>query len=306
MKRVLAIARLTVKAAFRYRLIQVLGFLLLLAVVGLPLIIKHDDTAQGFTQLLLTYTLGSITTLLAFSTLWLGCGSLARDIEECQMQMIVVKPIGRWEIWLGKWLGLLATNGLLLGLSGTAVFGLLQYRASQLPAAEQTKLHNEVLVSRGSVKETLPDFTPLVEKQLAARLHDSAVATMDREFVRQQIVEQIRSGHQYVGPGAVRPWRIDLGAAAARLKDKPIYVRVKFNSARSSPTGTFATLWQIGAPETQRVVQFRRDFPPDSVNEFELPPNLFDSKGILTILIKNPNDVALLFQLEDGLEILYP
>src|SRR5213082_4008153 len=118
MQRLFAIAKLTLKAAFRYRLVQILIVLLLGAVVGLPAIVKHDGTAQGFTQILLTYTLGTITTLLAFATLWLACGTLARDVEECQMQMVAVKPIARWEIWLGKWLGLVGLNAALLLVAG--------------------------------------------------------------------------------------------------------------------------------------------------------------------------------------------
>src|SRR5881394_92857 len=110
MQRLFAIAKLTLKAAFRYRLVQVLIGLLLGAVLGLPAIIKHDGTAQGFTQILLTYTLGAITTLLGFATLWLACGTLARDVEECQMQMVAVKPIARWEIWAGKWTGIRFRN----------------------------------------------------------------------------------------------------------------------------------------------------------------------------------------------------
>src|SRR5438876_10499483 len=153
MKRLLAIARLTVKAAFRYRLVQILIALLLGAVMGLPAIIKHDGTAQGFTQILLTYTLGTITTLLGSTTLWLACGTLARDVEECQMQMVAVKPIARWEIWLGKWVGIMMLNGLLLGLSGIAVFGLMRWGASKLPPAQQAVLTNEVLVARGSLRE---------------------------------------------------------------------------------------------------------------------------------------------------------
>ena len=51
-----------------------------LAVIGLPVLIKDDGTARGFTQILLTYTLGAITALLGLSTLWLACGTLARDI----------------------------------------------------------------------------------------------------------------------------------------------------------------------------------------------------------------------------------
>src|SRR6267154_3213419 len=121
MQRLLAIAWLTWKAAFRFRLFIVLAVLLLAAVVGLPILIKDDGTARGFTQILLTYTLSTITGLLGISTLWLACGTLARDIEECQMQMVAVKPIARWQIWLGKWLGLIMLDAALLTVAGGSV-----------------------------------------------------------------------------------------------------------------------------------------------------------------------------------------
>src|SRR5512146_1197811 len=118
MQRILAISWLTVKAAFRFRLVVLLAIILLGSVVALPLVIKDDGTARGFTQILLTYTLSLITALLGFATLWLACGTLARDVEECQIQMVVVKPIARWQIWVGKWLGILAVNAMLLILAG--------------------------------------------------------------------------------------------------------------------------------------------------------------------------------------------
>src|SRR3954447_15536674 len=127
MQRLLAIALLTWKAAFRFRLFLVLAGLLLAAVIGLPILIKDDGTARGFTQILLTYTLSAITALLGISTLWLACGTLARDIEDCQMQMVAVKPIARWRIWMGKWLGIMSLNAVLLGISGMGVFVLLQW-----------------------------------------------------------------------------------------------------------------------------------------------------------------------------------
>ncbi|PYI82590.1 MAG: hypothetical protein DME26_17160, partial [Verrucomicrobia bacterium] len=69
MQRLFAIIWLTWKAAFRFKLFWVVGVLLLVTVVGLPLVIKHDGSARGFTQILLTYTLGMITTLLGLITL---------------------------------------------------------------------------------------------------------------------------------------------------------------------------------------------------------------------------------------------
>src|SRR5580692_6484974 len=146
MRRILAIVWLTWKAALRFRLFWVLAALLACTVVFLPLILKDDGTAHGFIQILLAYNLTIITALLGFATLWLACGTLARDMEECQIQMVAVKPIARWQIWLGKWLGIVLLDAALLAVAGASVFGLLEWRMRKLPANELTKLREEVLV----------------------------------------------------------------------------------------------------------------------------------------------------------------
>src|SRR5580698_6940721 len=133
MNKILTISGLTWKSAFRYRLFWVVAVLLVASVVGLPLVLVDDGTAQGLTQILLTYTLTAVTTLVGIVTLWLSCGTLAKDVEECQIQVVTVKPIARWQIWLGKWLGILSLDAALLALSGVAIFVLLQVRAKHLP-----------------------------------------------------------------------------------------------------------------------------------------------------------------------------
>src|ERR1035438_1308541 len=177
MQRILAITWLTWKAALRFKLFLVIAVLLILAVVGLPLVIKDDGTARGFTQILLTYTLSAITGLLGLSTLWLSCGTLARDIEECQIQVVATKPIARWQIWLGKWLGIVSLNAALLAISGTCVYGLLQWRATKLPADEQKILRSEVLVARGSAKQPSydADIDKIAEQALQERLKNNPV-----------------------------------------------------------------------------------------------------------------------------------
>jgi hypothetical protein len=310
MQRILAISWLTWKAALRFRLFLIIAALLFLAVVGLPLIIKDDGTARGFTQILLTYTLSAVTALLGLSTLWLSCGTLARDIEECQIQVVATKPIARWQIWLGKWIGIMSLNALLLALSGACIYGLLQWRAGKLPAAEQKILREQVLVARGSAKEQNYDvqIDAETERILRGRLKTSPVEKVDLPEVRKQIREGVKADLQLVPPDKVRPWQIDLGFAKNFLRDKPLQLRVKFNSAEKSPSGTFLALWQVGVPETAKL--WRTEVPmslaPDTFHEFEIPANLFDDKGVLTILFLNPNRTSLLFPLEDGMEVLYP
>ena len=309
MQRILTIAWLTWKAALRFKFFLVMAALLLLAVVGLPLVIRDDGTAQGFTQIILTYTLSVITALLGLSTLWLACGTLAHDIEECQIQMVVTKPIARWQIWLGKWLGIVGLNAVLLALSGGCVFGLLQWRATQLPEREQKILREQILVARGSAKEA---FNPAeietdTDQVLKKRLQSSPVDKADLHEVRRQIREQVKASLQLVPPSYQRIWQVDLGFARNYLRGKPLQLRVKFNSAQRSPTGTFGAYWQVGVPEKTR---FWRSEPmslaPDTFHEFQIPADLFDAQGRLSITFMNPNPVALLFPLDEGVEVLYP
>jgi hypothetical protein len=310
MQRILAIAWLTWKAALRFRLFLVIAVLLILAVVGLPLVIQDDGTAQGFTQIILTYTLSAITALLGISTLWLACGTLARDIEECQIQVVATKPIARWQIWLGKWLGIVSLNAALLAISGACVFGLLQWRATKLPAAEQEKLREQVLVARGSAKEK--DFSAEIDAEakqiLQERLKSSPVTTADLPEVQKQIREQVKAAYQVVQPAYSRAWQIDLGFAKNYLKDKPLQLRVKFNAAQKTTSGTYLALWQVGVPETAKLWQTEvpMSLAADTFHEFAIPPNLFDTNGVLTVMFLNPNETALLFPLEDGMEVLYP
>jgi len=312
MQKILAIAGLTWKAAFRFRLFLVVATLLLVAVVGLPILIKDDGTARGFTQILLTYTLSTITALLGLSTLWLACGTLARDIEECQMQVVAVKPVARWQIWLGKWLGLLSLNAVLLAVSGASVFGLLQWRATRLPAKEQTVLRREILVARGSLRERSyqTEIESDAERLLAERLKQNPtladLAPAEKNEVRKQILEQVKAAYQLVPPNYEKKWEIDLGLVKHLLRDEPLQLRIKFNSAAKSPSGTFLGLWQVGVEQNTRLWRSEpMSLAPDTFHEFAIPPNLFDENGLLTITFDNRNDTALLFPLNEGLEVLY-
>jgi ABC-type transport system involved in multi-copper enzyme maturation permease subunit len=308
MQRLLAIAWLTWKAALRFRLFLVIAVLLLVTVVALPMLIKDDGTARGFTQILLTYTLGIIATLLGMSTLWLACGTLARDIEECQIQVVATKPVARWQIWVGKWLGLMSLNAALLLISGAGVYFLLQWRATKLPAAQQAILRNEVLVARSSARERSFDkeINEQTEKLLLERVQKFPADRADMAEVRRQILEQVKAEFQVVPPGGYRPWEIQFGSAKDSLKDQPLFVRIKFNSAQKSESGTFDALWQIGVPQKTQIYRAGpMSLAPDTFHEFQIPANLIDENGVLTIVFINSNNATLLFPLEDGMEVLY-
>lgn len=307
MQPLFAIAWLTWKAAFRFRLFLVVAVLLLGSVVGLPLLIKDDGTARGFTQILLTYTLGTITVLLGLSTLWLACGTLARDIEDCTMQVIAIKPVARWQIWLGKWLGILSLNAVLLTLSGASVYGLLQWRATHLPADEQRALRSEVLVARGSAKPPSRDreIQAETDRLLRERLQNNPEVQANLAEVRKQILETVKAEYQIVPPGYMHQWEIDLGGARNIARGQPVHLRIKFNTADHRLAGTFDGRWRVGVPrKTPLWYSEPMSLAPDTFHEFEIPAN-YDDQGVLTVSFGNVNDTTLLFSLEEGVEVLY-
>jgi hypothetical protein len=311
MKQILTIAKLTWKSAFRYRLFWVLSALLLAAVVALPLLLKDDGTARGMTQILMTYTLSAITGLLGFATLWLSCGTMARDVEDCQMQVVSVKPIARWQIWLGKWIGIVGLNFALLVISGGCVFGLLYVRAGQLNANERKVLQEEVFVARASARPEIPDIERASERlfQEVVKKNNNSLNSAQLDTLRMQVRQRVRAENEVVPSGMMRRWMIDLGAEKDSLKGKPMRVRIKFQSAipNYSEGVLYVSMWEVGPPDSPIAKRLKpQQFPADSFQEFSIPADVLDQDGKLYLTFANGNEMALLFGLEDGVEVLYP
>ena len=118
MRRVWAIARQTLRLAVRSKLVLTLLALLLAAIVAVPLQVKGDGTLKGEVQVLLTYSLGLAWVLLSMATLWAGCAAISAEIRGKQAHVLLSLPVHRWQVWLGKWLGLTVLNALLLAAAG--------------------------------------------------------------------------------------------------------------------------------------------------------------------------------------------
>jgi hypothetical protein len=217
--------------------------------------------------------------------------------------------VARWQIWLGKWLGIMFINAMLLGLSGGAVYLLLWWRVLHLPREHQQALRNEVLVARGSAKEQARDLEPIVDQIFRERFGQATPTTPDQKYLRDQVHERVKAEFQLIRPGFGRRWRIELGLKKNSLRDQPLFLRVKFTTTQLQstvePPKTYPTFWQVGEPETARLWRQQMNLAADTFHEFKIPPNLFDEHGTLTIECLNPNNTDLLFLLEDGMEVLY-
>lgn len=112
-----------------------------------------------------------------------------------------------------------------------------------------------------------------------------------------------------VRPDYAREWTIDLGPMMYSLRDVPMHLRVKFNVAMENLSGTYLGLFEVGDPADGASRVWRApelSLAADAFHEIPIPANLFNSKGILKFRFINRNpDTAILFPLEDGMEVLY-
>ena len=116
-----------------------------------------------------------------------------------------------------------------------------------------------MLVARGSLRpsDNNAAIEAEVERQLQERLKDGTVAAMDRDFVRKQIRERVKAQFQVVPPGAPHRWIISAGLFKARLRDKPLQLRIKFFVAQSAASGTYVGAWEIGPANGRRYAGYR-------------------------------------------------
>ncbi|HCZ02631.1 MAG TPA: hypothetical protein DHV39_04350, partial [Verrucomicrobiales bacterium] len=105
-QRLRAVAALTIKAAFRFKLIPWLLLILITSVFSIPYLVTHNGSAEMFAQVQLTYSLMAASILIGASTIWLACGVMSQDFQRNHIVLLASKPLARWEIWIGKWLGI--------------------------------------------------------------------------------------------------------------------------------------------------------------------------------------------------------
>jgi hypothetical protein len=209
-------------------------------------------------------------------------------------------------VWLGKWLGIMWLNALLLTMTGFALHALVKHRSARLPAAQQTILRNELLVARDSAHPDAPDIDRFTEEEVRERTKDVRLSPTDLEEVRKQVKERIKAEVQSVAPRYRRRWIIDLSRVQSRLKDQPVYLRVKFGTANYNPQPTpYVTAWEIGpadSPYRQRILQ---PLTSDTFHEIEVEPNKLDQEGRLVVDFGNVTDKVFVFPSDEAMEVLY-
>ena len=299
MRRVLSIASLTFRAAARSRLAAVLALAMVLIVAGLPALLRGDGTPDGFAKMALLYVLGAADAVLAIALLCASAGGIANDIRDGTMQLLRVKPVRMAQLWLGKWLGLVALGGLLLTLAFAGVWLriALADRAAGAVADHAASL---------AVPPALPPLEDHFRAVLEANTRERDLSPAEIRALRSEIRAKLPYATAALQEGGTWKWTFDLPRPVAA--DGRLALRLRFETgsySRRSPTADCA----LTDPATGASVPFRlADF---SLREFTVPvdaPALAGAKK-LVLSIRHTGEAgsgAILLQPRQGLHLLLP
>ncbi|MFK7789730.1 MAG: ABC transporter permease [Phycisphaeraceae bacterium] len=225
---VLGVARTMVEESLRMgvALIFIIGMLVLLPM--LPLIFGSEDRVTYMVQRFLTYSNMIVAVLLGLMTVLLAARTVSLEISTRQIHMTLTKPLGRAQYLLGKWLGIVMLNAVLLVVAGIATYGFTMAIA-QNPALndlDRNAVDREVLTARLAKKPDPVDSSwermlanVLREKQLGdpGRFGDEGMSyQMLADDARQEVAAETIARFYSISAGQSQDYIFTgLGEAAA-------------------------------------------------------------------------------------------
>lgn len=305
MNKILAIAGIAIRNAVRSRIVIILLGILLLAIVGLPLTVKGDGTLAGQVRILLGYTLGLVGFILSLATLWAGCAAVSLEIQEKQIHLVVTKPVRRIQIWLGKWLGLVVLNAVLLAFSGAVVYGLLRWttRADKLTADQRVELRENTLVACTVLKPDPANVDDDARTQLESlRAKNALPADVSEAEVLRAIKQQLLLQAFSVPQGGARQWTFD--APAETKEGHPLLFRFRFSVSAIGPEFVPGR-WTVRRENGGSPFHVTQTNTPGGTCLFKSPASAAEGTGKLIVEYRNlsGSPIIVAFDPDEGLKL---
>ncbi len=310
MRQIAAIALLALRTTFRSRVILVLILFLLAAGFLLPLAIRSDGTPEGLIRLHLAYTLGIATFLLTLSTLWAGCAAISQEAGDKTLQLLLVKPVPRLRIWIGKWLALLLINALLLSLVGALSIATLhvQLRRSGFDADALAAARQTTLASLQPLRSPLPDIEADVRAEVETLRARGVLPANVSEAALLDSIRSTQLARLYsIAPAASRTWTFDLPDrphAGTRGSSSTLLVQFKCDSSVPGAADIHATLnLKAGDQTTSREILAMPGNPQTVIFQY-LPADA--TQASVTFSNHGTHDATLFFDPAEGLVLRQP
>jgi len=321
MRRMWAVATNTIRQALRMKVAAIFVVLLLVLLPVMGFTATGDGTLKGRLQTFVSYGLSLTSLLLSLLTIIVAIYTITSDIEQRQIYTVVTKPIRRYQIILGKVLGVIVLDVVLLVLFAGIVYGVTSWIPRIVSATEEERqaAGNEFYTARASLVPPLADVQKEVEatyRKLSKEDLATIYPNMSQQEVFKQLTNRKRLEKRAAAIGQMLVW--EFHNVKVHDPNQSLFVRFKYDVSVTPQDEQVYGRWQIGDPrQFQQGAQAQMQTPvwqqtrKDVVRKFhelEVPASVVAPDGYLAVGFYNPpslNETVVLFPLEDGLEVLY-
>ncbi len=252
MKNILAIARLTFREGVRMRIVLVFVLLLVIIMLWLPFTVRGDETVAGQLQTFLSYSLGAVGLLLGLAAVFLSCSSLTSEFRSMTLHMVLTKPVSRFEVLAGKWVGINALMLLLLALSGATIYGfavLIKNRPSF--ARDKLNVRDVVWQARVAARPKLPaEFEKQAREWVESEERQGHEFSRGREFAVAQRIKELETEWRKIAPARAQIYEFE-GLIAPRDPQAVIQVRYRGRGQPMPLDEMLAIDFAFADPETK-------------------------------------------------------
>jgi hypothetical protein len=309
MKRVLAIARLTFWEGIRMRIVLVFLLILVFIVLRLPFALRGDETLAGRLQTFLSYSLGALSVFMSLATVFLSCSTLTKDIQDRYIHMVITKPVTRFQILLGKWVGVNLLNLLMVLLSGLAIYGFAAFiktRPEQF-LRDRLKIDDTVWLARAAARPVEPDFVGEARRYVDQMIESGRTFDAPTDAVVQQYAQSRKESWKRIEPGGAEVYRFE-NLTPPESAETVYQVNFKAQSVPQGVNDNLRITWAILDTETNSPLAIRdTDEQSARRHQFLVRAGIVKN-GQAALGVYNPpanGRNSIYFEGDDGLEIFY-
>ncbi len=282
------------------------AIILLIILLLTPLLCSRllgDGTAEGKFRVFVTYSFIISSIVFTAINISVSCSSVSSEWKKKTLLTLDVKPIRRWEIILGKWMGMLFINIVLV-----FAFILAMSLSSILVSRELSKNYPEHMSIFRVETELLPSATFTdTDKEEALQSKPSGFLS----FLSP--TSQNIKGVYTVAAGGNIGW-VFKGIHSLPVRQTPllegesenIYLSYRFQTSGTEGQ-TVSGYWLAGNPSLTVPFEVQTNLPKDQIHRLPIPIKTVSDKGELNVGYFNidPSNLTVLFPKSD-FKILYP
>lgn len=279
MSSIWAVARQTLSQCLRMKIGVMFIIILALTLALLPSVCAREGaTLANQLRTFISYSTTFTRIGLAVVTVLLSASVIAGDIRTKQIFLLASKPLARWQYIMGRFVGIMLLDAILLAIAGTLIFTLAQHmrEGQALNNADRRTVESEVFTARELV---IPDPGPInaaIEQETNATISrlrdngqwDAAIeAFMERAdgdralagtLAAKEIKDRTRDKLQTIAPDASQTWIFRNVWPQGKMIERPARVMAINRSERQivieAPTEVVSRLLWGGPVNINRVL----------------------------------------------------